>query len=122
MLRCSIRFANVSTYGARLPVLRASVAASQAPQWTCESTASGLCATAGVVGTGYELTPTLLPGGNSVTFFVDLRATRSQPVVALDAEARLNPAMGETDLAPGNNQSHLDYEPSLFADGFEPAG
>lgn len=124
MVRCSIRFSSVVSHGARLPLLRASVDAAHSPQWTCESTLPGLCATAGIFGTGngYEATPTLLPGGSSVTFFVDLRVSRSLPVVALDAEARLNPAMGETDIAPDNNRSHLDYEPSLFADDFEPAG
>jgi hypothetical protein len=54
-----------------------------------------------------------------VTFFVDLHVNAARPVVTLDAEARLNPLMGETDVAPQNNQRHLDYEPSIFADDFE---
>ncbi len=121
-VRCSIRFSSAYPLGARLPLLRASVDAAQSPQWTCESTLPALCATAAASGNGYEATPTLLAGANSVTFFVDLRVGSARPVVTLDAEARLNPAMGETDLAPGNNRSHLDYEPSLFADDFDPAG
>lgn len=121
-VRCSIRFSSVVSHGARLPLLRASIDAAQSPQWTCESTVPALCANAAAVGNGYEATPTLLAGGNSVTFFVDLRVGSARPVVTLDAEARLNPAMGETDIAPGNNRSHLDYEPSLFADDFDPAG
>lgn len=123
-VRCSIRFSSVASHGARLPLLRASVDASQSPLWTCESTVPALCSTAGIFGNGngYEATPTLLSGGNSVTFFVDLRVSSARPVVGLDAEAHLNPAMDETDIAPGNNRSHLDYEPSLFADAFEPAG
>lgn len=122
MVRCSIRYSSAMVHDARLPLLRASVDAAQSPQWSCEATQPELCATAAAVGNAYEATPTLLPGGSSVTFFVDLRVSRANPVVALDAEARLDPGMGETDLAPGNNQSHLDYEPSLFADDFEPAG
>lgn len=121
-VRCSIRFTNTGVHGARLPLLRASVDPAQVPQWRCESTAPALCATATLVGDRYEAAPTLLPGGGSVTFFVDLRTGGLSPVVTVDAEARLNLAMGETDLAPGNNQIHFDYEPSLFADGFEPAG
>lgn len=121
-VRCSIRFTNTGVHGARLPLLRASVDAAYAPQWRCESTTPALCATATVVGNRYEAVPTLLPGGVSLTYFVDLRASGQSPVVTLDAEARLNPAMGETDLAPGNNQLRFDYEPSLFSDGFEPGG
>jgi hypothetical protein len=121
-LRCSIRFANVGTYGARLPLLRAGVGAGQSPQWSCESTEPTVCPTATALGNAYEANPAQLPGGSSVTFFVEQRVTSARPVVSLDAEARLNPAMGETDLVPGNNRSHLDYEPSLFANGFEPAG
>ncbi|WP_313918897.1 hypothetical protein [Tahibacter sp.] len=121
-VRCSIRFSSVVSHGARLPLLRASVNAAQSPQWSCEATQPTLCATAVASGNSYEATPTVLPGGSSVTFFADLRVSRALPVVALDAEARLNPAMGETDIAPGNNRSHLDYEPSLFAHDFEPAG
>lgn len=121
MVRCSIRFSSATPHDARLPLLRASASAAQSPQWACESTVPALCATAAVSANGYEVTPTLLPGGSSVTFFADLRVSRSLPVVTLDAEARLNPVMGETDLAPGDNQSHLDYEPPLFAHGFEPA-
>lgn len=122
MVRCSIRFSSVVSHGARLPLLRASVNSAQSPQWSCEATQPTLCATAVASGNSYEATPTVLPGGSSVTFFADLRVSRALPVVALDAEARLNPAMGETDIAPGNNRSHLDYEPSLFAHDFEPAG
>ncbi len=122
MVRCSIRYSSATAQGARLPLLRASVNAAQSPQWSCEATQPALCATAVASGNVYEATPTVLPGGSSVTFFADLGVSRALPVVALDAEARLNPAMGETDIAPGNNRSHLDYEPSLFADDFEPAG
>lgn len=121
-VRCSIRFTNTGVHGARLPLLRASVDPAHVPQWRCESTIPALCATATVVGYRYEAAPTLLPGGSSLTFFVDLRASGSSPVVTVEAEARLNPAMGETDVAPGNNLLRFDYEPSLFSDGFEPAG
>lgn len=121
-VRCSIRFSSLTPQGARLPLLRASVDAAQSPRWACDSTLPALCATAAATGNRYEATPTLLTGGSSVTFFVDLRVDGARPFVTLDAEARLNPAMGETELAPGDNQRRLDYEPSLFADGFGPAG
>ena len=80
-----------------------------------------LDAFSGIAGNMYEAAPALFPEGSSVTFFVDLQANGATPTVALDASAQLNPAMGESDLAPENNQLHLDYEPSLFADDFEPA-
>lgn len=121
-VRCSIRFTNTGVHGARLPKLRASVDPVHVPQWRCESTVPTLCDTATLVGDRFEAVPTLLPGGGSATFFVDLRTGGLSPVVTVDAEARLDPVMGETDLVPGNNQIHFDYEPSLFADGFEPAG
>jgi hypothetical protein len=121
MVRCSIRFSNPSQYHARLPLLRASVDATLPAHWSCESSQAGQCATAAANGNRYEASPGTLTSGSSVTFFVDLPAGSAQPIVRLDAEARLNPAMGETDLAPANNQAHLDYEPSIFADDFEPA-
>jgi hypothetical protein len=120
-VRCSIRFVNDGQFEARLPLLRASVDAAYAPRWSCESSLPELCMMAVQAGDSYGTTLAQMPGAAVVTFFVDLRANAARPVVTLDAEARLNPIMGETDVAPQNNQRHFDYEPSIFADDFESA-
>lgn len=124
VVRCSIRFLNAGGYAARLPQLQASLATTPAstPSWSCESAQPALCAGAAVQGNGYAVTPVSLPAASSVTFFVEMLPRGAVPVITLDADARLNPAMGETDLVPGNNRSSLRYEPSLFAHDFEPAG
>ncbi|MBL8297337.1 MAG: hypothetical protein JNN30_03215 [Rhodanobacteraceae bacterium] len=120
MVRCSIQFSNTEANAAYLPLLQARVDAVQSPQWSCESSQPGLCATATATGNDYEARPVLLPGWGGVTFFVTARTSTASPAVGLDAEVRLNPAMGETDLVPTNNRNRLTYEPPLFGDGFEP--
>lgn len=124
VVRCSIRFLNNGTFAARLPRLQASVAmAAPSPlSWSCEASQPSLCAGATAQGNGYAVSPAMLPIGNWVTFFVETLPRGAAPVITLDADARLNPAMGETDLVPGNNHSVLPFEPGLFVDGFEPAG
>lgn len=121
--RCSIRYSNTGSYGARQPALQASVSygAPQPVRWSCESTPAGLCAAAQANAAGYVLQPLQLPAAASVTFFADIPLRGAQPLVALSANASLNPAMGETDLQPGNNSSGLTFEPSLFVDGFDAA-
>lgn len=124
LVRCSIRFLNNGSFAARLPRLQASVAmAAPSPlSWSCQASQPSLCAGAAAQGIGYAVTPALLPPAGSVTFFVETLPRGAEPVITLDADARLNPAMGETDLVPGNNRSTLQFEPTLFVDGFEPAG
>lgn len=121
MVRCSIRFSNAGYASARLPTLRASVDSALSPRWHCESALPELCSTAGIAGNSYEAAPAWLPEGRSVTFFVEMLPNGAHPIVPIDAEARLHPAMSETDLVPENNQLHLDFEPPLFADDFETA-
>lgn len=124
VVRCSIRFLNAGSFAARLPRLQAGVAAAvPSPlSWRCEASQPSLCAGAAAQGSGYAVSPALLPAAGSVTFFVETLPRGAAPVITLDADARLNPSMGETDLVPGNNHSVLPFEAALFADGFEPAG
>ncbi|HVH33105.1 MAG TPA: hypothetical protein VM847_03225 [Tahibacter sp.] len=123
-VRCSIRFSNVGSHAARQPRLQAGIAAMLAapPNWSCEASQPSLCANLVAQGAGYSAVPTTMPAGSTVTFFVDMLLRSGAPVIALDAQAQPSPAMGETDLEPGNNHSTLEFEPSLFAHDFEPAG
>jgi hypothetical protein len=124
MIRCSIRFSNVGAFAARQPRLLASVATampSAPPMWNCQASQPSLCANAVAQGSSYSVVPTMMPTGSTVTFFVDTLPV-GVPVIMLDAQAQPNPSMGETDLEPGNNHSTLQFEPSLFAHDFEPAG
>lgn len=121
--RCSIRFFNSSPQAARQPSLRASVSTVTTPlSWSCEASQPSLCVGATAQGNGYSVMPAMLPAWSSVTFFVEAQARGATPVITLDAEAQLNQAMGEFELDPGNNHSTLQFEPSLFAHDFEPAG
>jgi hypothetical protein len=123
VIRCSIRFLNSSPQAARQPFLRASVSTATTPlSWSCEASQPLLCAGATAQGSGYSVMPSLLPAWSSVTFFVETQARGAASVITLDAEAQLNQSMGEFELNPGDNRSTLQFEPSLFADGFGPAG
>lgn len=120
--RCSIRFRNPGSWGARTPTLQASVAPTgpRPVSWSCESSPAELCASAQASGSGYSLRPFMLPGGSSVTFFAEIPLNAATPVITLHANAGLNLLMAETDVNPANNAASLDFEPSLFFDGFGP--
>lgn len=119
---CSIRFRNQGSHQALLPRLQARVAGTASPvQWLCQASLQSLCNGAVQGASAYTLTPPYLAPGDSVTFYADIRPNGAAPLVALDADALLNPNLGETDVQPGNNASSLLFEPSLFVDGFEPA-
>ncbi|MCQ4164936.1 hypothetical protein [Tahibacter harae] len=120
-VRCSIRFRNDSTYGARQPTLRTAVSPQDAPpvRWSCQSTQSGLCAAAQPGNRSYTLIPGMLAAGASVTFFADIPLQAGVPLNTLDASAALNPAMAETELNPADNGDQRSIEPTLFLDGFD---
>lgn len=119
---CSIRFRSLGIFGAREPTLQATAAlAGPLPvRWSCESTPAGLCASAQANGNSYSVRPALMPGQASVTFFAELPLRGAPPVIAFNAGAALNPLMGETESNPANNAASLEFEPSLFFDGFDP--
>lgn len=121
VVRCSIRFRNDGTYGARQPTLRASVSPQDGlpVRWSCQTTQAGLCAAAQSGGRSYTLTPGMLEIGASVTFFADIPLQAGTPLITLDANAALNPSMGETELNPADNTNTLSIEPTLFFDGFD---
>lgn len=119
--RCSFRFSNIGSYGARQPSLQATIAAPTALRvnWRCESNPAGLCAGAQGSGMAYSVQPGLLPAGASVMFFADFSLYAAAPLVTLDANARLNSLMGESELNPANNPTSVVFEAPLFVDGFD---
>lgn len=121
---CRVRFYNDGDRSSRLPQLRARVnaAAQSSLSWSCQSDLPSQCTGAAISGDTYSVTPELMVGRTSVTFFVELQLSGAPPVITLEAAAQLNPAMNETDLFFSNNYSTLQFEPSLFAHDFEPAG
>lgn len=120
-VRCSIRFRNDSTFGARQPTLSATVSPQDAlpVRWSCQSTQSGLCAAAQPGNRSYTLVPGMLAPDALVTFFAEIPLQAGLPLTSIDASAALNPAMGETELNPADNSDHRRFEPALFFDGFE---